>query len=333
MRRSQTAFHPPGRNRLDQIGLSPELGYTFVADAYTQVGVFRLLERPLLVDPRSRDLSTVITSLIDDAVVEEHHSQVLSILSAERTFESLRQMVKLLPARRGMVYDVDSVGRRASRRVAKAFRFFESHGSGDFARVLDVGCARTENGPPCLERGVSRYVGLDLSCRHFPLERPERYELIQGSAQEIPLATDTVDLAFSFNVFEHLPSPDDALREILRVLRPGGVFYTHFGPPFNFATGPHLNKQIGLLYFQHLYSEEIVARLTGRTDAYHTVNRKSLAYYRDIFFSELGFRLSYYREQVNDSGFWLLKSLPELRNSLPVEELGVCAVLAAVVKC
>jgi SAM-dependent methyltransferase len=42
------------------------------------------------------------------------------------------------------------------------------------------------------------------------------------------------DLVFSFNVFEHLPEPQIVIKEIIRLLRPGGGFllsFPHFAHP------------------------------------------------------------------------------------------------------
>ena len=45
----------------------------------------------------------------------------------------------------------------------------------------------------------------------------------QGSAQSIPLADQSVDLAVSFETIEHFNEQEQFLREIRRILRPGGI--------------------------------------------------------------------------------------------------------------
>jgi SAM-dependent methyltransferase len=50
-----------------------------------------------------------------------------------------------------------------------------------------------------------------------------RVELRGGEAGALPLADGEVDAAFAHMVLHYLPSPVDALREMARVVRPGGV--------------------------------------------------------------------------------------------------------------
>jgi len=45
---------------------------------------------------------------------------------------------------------------------------------------------------------------------------------LQGQADELPLATDSVNMVLAYNVVEHLQRPGDVLAEVARVLRPGG---------------------------------------------------------------------------------------------------------------
>jgi SAM-dependent methyltransferase len=182
--------------------------------------------------------------------------------------------------------------------------------------------------------GVEKYIGLDIDETHFPDAGSFEIdvELIRASAEDMPLPDNSVDLAISFNVFEHVSTPENALKEIIRALRPGGVFYTKFGPPFNAAAGPHLTRFVDLPFVHHLFPERVVAEFTKRTDAYYTVNKRPLRYYRAHFFAESGFRLARYREQIDGRGFWLLRSMPELRLSVPLDELAVCSITAVLVK-
>ena len=98
-------------------------------------------------------------------------------------------------------------------------------------RVLDVGC-----GPGSITRGLAERVapgeavGLDLSRETLDAARQEaaargldnlRYE--EGSVYELPFADGSFDVAYAHQVFQHLRERDAALREILRVLRPGGL--------------------------------------------------------------------------------------------------------------
>src|SRR6516162_879448 len=61
--------------------------------------------------------------------------------------------------------------------------------------------------------------------RQMPAARNARIEVCQGDAIRTNLPSDTFDCAISFSVFEHLPDPAATLREIARLLRPGGVSF------------------------------------------------------------------------------------------------------------
>jgi SAM-dependent methyltransferase len=98
-------------------------------------------------------------------------------------------------------------------------------------RVLDVGC-----GPGSITRGLAEIVGpgeavgLDASADVLAVARSEaatrgvanlRFE--QGDAYELPFADDTFDVVFAHQVLQHLREPAAALREMLRVVKPGGL--------------------------------------------------------------------------------------------------------------
>jgi len=66
------------------------------------------------------------------------------------------------------------------------------------------------------------------------------YEIRNADARAIPWPDQSFDLAFSSCAFEHIQELPRALREIARVLRPGGVLVTSFAPIWSCAVGHHL---------------------------------------------------------------------------------------------
>jgi ubiquinone/menaquinone biosynthesis C-methylase UbiE len=94
-------------------------------------------------------------------------------------------------------------------------------------RVLDVGCGQGID--------VYRYAlagaqatGIDLTPRHVELARAHlaamelEAEILEGDAEELPFEDAAFDRVSSNGVLHHTPDMPAALREILRVLKPGG---------------------------------------------------------------------------------------------------------------
>jgi SAM-dependent methyltransferase len=95
--------------------------------------------------------------------------------------------------------------------------------------VCDVG---TGTGVLALElaRLGARVIGVDPSERMLEAARAKLaaagagdVDLRRGDAAALPLADASVDAAFAHMVLRYLPSPADALAEMARVVKPGGV--------------------------------------------------------------------------------------------------------------
>ncbi len=92
------------------------------------------------------------------------------------------------------------------------------------ARVLDVGAGYGEFINHIA--GRERYA-LDMNADLEKYAGPGVQVLASTDARHIPLGDGAVDVAFSSNFFEHLPSREailEVLAEVARVLAPGGTF-------------------------------------------------------------------------------------------------------------
>lgn len=101
-------------------------------------------------------------------------------------------------------------------------RVIKDLGLPDNARILDAGAGSGRN---MVE--LSRYgtvSAIELSPASVALAR-ERHagEVIEGSVLEMPFADASFDLAASLDVVEHLEDDVAALRELRRVVAPGGA--------------------------------------------------------------------------------------------------------------
>ncbi|MBK9123563.1 MAG: class I SAM-dependent methyltransferase [Chloroflexi bacterium] len=105
----------------------------------------------------------------------------------------------------------------------------------DFARgyvagkhVLDVACG-VGYGSHYLSEAAASVTGLDLDTWSVEYAR-ERYgdrpsvTFEVGNALDMPFETGQFDVVCSFETIEHVQDADAFLREVLRVLKPGGVF-------------------------------------------------------------------------------------------------------------
>ncbi len=136
-------------------------------------------------------------------------------------------------------------------------------------RVLEIGIGSGLN-LPFYSHHVEQLIGLDPSPRLLAMvrrslpARPLRIELVEGSAEAIPLDSASVDTVVTTWSLCSIPDAPRALAEMHRVLRPGGrlLFVEHgHAPDANvarwqdrltpvwrrFSGGCHLNRAIGVL--------------------------------------------------------------------------------------
>jgi ubiquinone/menaquinone biosynthesis C-methylase UbiE len=129
----------------------------------------------------------------------------------------------------------ESAGGRATNEAQQAILADLCAGWRDL-HVLEVGPGTARFTIPLLRAG-NRATVLDISRGMLDTargniegagvgDRVEAY--VQGSIYDLPFGDGTFDAAVSLNVFNHLERAGDALRELARVVRPGGrVLFNH----------------------------------------------------------------------------------------------------------
>ncbi len=101
--------------------------------------------------------------------------------------------------------------------------------------VLDLGCGTGFFRPALRQRYPgARYLGLDLAPGMLGFARAAQGsagEWVAGDAEQLPLATGSVDLVFSSLALQWCPRPEAVFAELARVLRPGGrCLFSTLGP-------------------------------------------------------------------------------------------------------
>ena len=92
--------------------------------------------------------------------------------------------------------------------------------------VLDLGCGAGYGGGMLKDAGAAMVVGVDISfeAASFAKNEAAGLHVAVSSVTEIPLRDASIDVVVSFEVIEHIHSPELLVREARRVLRSEGVF-------------------------------------------------------------------------------------------------------------
>jgi ubiquinone/menaquinone biosynthesis C-methylase UbiE len=94
-------------------------------------------------------------------------------------------------------------------------------------KVLEVGVGTGADYEQWLKAGAQA-TGVDFSEASLNLARKRcelaglKPDLRLGDAENLPFASNTFDVLYSYGVMHHSPNPDKCLQEALRVIKPGG---------------------------------------------------------------------------------------------------------------
>jgi SAM-dependent methyltransferase len=134
--------------------------------------------------------------------------------------EGIGQLYALDPEQYFQNHDAEQKLLGAQRLIADAERL-----TGGCGRVLDVGSGRGDVLVAARERGWEA-VGIDLSpsFAEYASKRSDA-EVRREPIERCGFAAGSFDAVILAAVLEHLYDPDETVREIARVLRPGGAFF------------------------------------------------------------------------------------------------------------
>lgn len=102
-------------------------------------------------------------------------------------------------------------------------------------KILEIGIGTARFAEIFSEKQFQVY-GLDISCKMLEMakrklsdaNRNTKYFLINGDASQLPFANFFFDGCICINIFSHLPTWKKTLKEISRVLKPGGFLIANF---------------------------------------------------------------------------------------------------------
>lgn len=95
------------------------------------------------------------------------------------------------------------------------------------SKVLEIGVGTGRIALPLVRRNRYRYTGIDLSRDMMGVLRAkasgEQIALVQGDAARLPFADGTFDAIVAVHIFHLISGWQQAMDEVARVLRPGGL--------------------------------------------------------------------------------------------------------------
>ena len=129
--------------------------------------------------------------------------------------------------------------------------------------VLDIGCGEGHQVLALARQGA----GLAVGCEVRPIFREAEAHARQSGigdktkfslAQVRNLDEGSVDVLISQNSFEHVDDPAAILQDASYVLKPGGVFFITFAPPWLNPFGVHMFFMIKYPWAHFLFSEKTI---------------------------------------------------------------------------
>jgi SAM-dependent methyltransferase len=137
-------------------------------------------------------------------------------------------------------------------------------------KVLEIGCGLGTDGAQFAKAGAD-YTGVDLTEAAVELAR-KRFEISNlpgkfqtADAENLDFANESFDLVYSHGVLHHTPDTARAVREIHRVLRPGGraVVMLYHRDSYNYRVNISVLRRAGARLLKSESGIRFVNRITG----------------------------------------------------------------------
>ena len=153
--------------------------------------------------------------------------------------------------------------------IKKAAGFAETRG----LRVLEIGCGLGTDGAQFAKAGAD-YTGVDLTEAAVELAQ-KRFELFQlrgtfrtADAERLDFSDNSFDMVYSHGVLHHTPDTVGAIKEVHRVLKPGGraVVMLYHRDSYNYRVNISMLRRGGVHLLRFNSGLKLVNMLTGESE-------------------------------------------------------------------
>ena len=162
--------------------------------------------------------------------------------------------------------------------------------------ILEIGCGEgtllkqiAREYSPRYIAGIEPLLSGEYAMGDFNRNSTEAYgknwHICNGDALDIKFPDNSFDVVISVATFEHIQDLDRCLSEIKRVLKPGGIFYTEYGPVWSGIIGHHCRNwrreevvkipPWGHLYMTEQELKEYIAKTCSEQEAEDAGYRKA----------------------------------------------------------
>jgi len=140
-------------------------------------------------------------------------------------------------------------------------------------RVLEIGCGCGSEAERFAGAGA-HYTAVDLTNAAVSITR-ERFQLanlqgsfVQGDAEILPFTDGSFDLVYSHGVLHHTPDTRRSIREVYRVLSPGGraVIMLYYRDSFNYQVNLRIIRRLRACLLRTELGIQLARTLFGETE-------------------------------------------------------------------
>jgi SAM-dependent methyltransferase len=224
-----------------------------------------------------RDLKTIKARKVFE------HANRTPMWLEEEMLEVLQNKYSYPPA---FSYDYDSRKRGGEYRAKAMLNLLGKKNEKKVNSFLELGCYDGVIGLALLRRGKMP-VGVDIRFEFHEKALKEGVFFSQMDASRLGFKNDSFDLVCSFASFEHFSDPESVLDEALRLTKPGGYIYLHFGPLYMSQYGLHAYRSITVPYCQFLFPPEVLTKSCLEKDLkppdYTSLNKWTIEDYRNLW--------------------------------------------------